>query len=124
MRVAGVICALLLLFLAGCTHLTVRQEIQAADTAYTGLLAAGLRYAQQPQCPQPEPDVDCVEPSAIRTMQEIDRMAQTALDQAQEQAAKPDTSEAVLKPLAVSASSAVAALRQYLHEQGIDVDER
>lgn len=108
-------------FLLSACGLSARQQIQATDTAYTGLLAAGLSYAQQPQCPQPEPDVDCVEPEAIRTMQKLDRIAQKALDRAQEEAGKPDTSDAVLAPLAVAAASSVAVLRQYLHEQGVDV---
>lgn len=112
------------LFVFACAPLTVRQQIQATDTVYTGVLAAGLHLAQQPQCPQPEPDVDCVEPATVRTMQELDRLAQAALDKAQEEAGKPDSSDAVLKPLAVAAASSVAALRQYLHEQGVEIDER
>jgi outer membrane lipopolysaccharide assembly protein LptE/RlpB len=117
------IAILAIVFLTGC-GLSVRQQIQTTDTVYTGLLTAGLRYAQQPQCPQPEPDVQCVEPESIRTMQALDRIAQAALDRAQEEASKPDTPDATLKPLAVAAASSVATLRQYLHEQGVDIDER
>jgi hypothetical protein len=120
MVLVGLVFLAALIALGGC-GLSVRQQIQATDTVYTGLLAAGLSYAQQPLCPQPEPDVDCVKPETVRTMQNLDRLAQVALDRAQEEAGKPDTSDAILTPLATAATSSVAALRQYLHEQGVDV---
>lgn len=117
-RLAGSLALLIAVAGLSACGLTPRQQIQAADAGYTGLLAVGVDYAQRPTCAPGSP-VICSKPDVVRTLQTIDRGAEVTLDNAQTLAADPSTPDSVLSPLALAASAALAALQAYATEQGL-----